>query len=185
MIIRIGLLITLFGLWPVTAMAQSACPPMAFVSALNGTQSFQQTRLLSGFSQPIVSSGSVTVSKDGVIWTVTHPVEITTRLTDKGMFQSVMGGPETPLQSNTSGNPMLTETGLLSLLRGDMKDAETYYTQLSLDEGESGWTAKLKPKNEALSSHLASITLQGCSALNEIKINQTNGDQLTVVFGSD
>ncbi|MAP94803.1 MAG: hypothetical protein CMK07_07620 [Ponticaulis sp.] len=167
------------------AVAETSCPSPETMKPLAGEQTFTQTRTLSGLDRPLVSTGTVTISDDEVIWLVTDPVDIATRITESGIYQSVAGGDETPLHAGGGGNPFLTETGLLSIMRGDLEGAEDHYDRASSDMSESGWDLVFIPKSEALSSHLKTITLNGCTALELITIHQSNGDVVSVAFGDE
>ncbi|MCI4643486.1 MAG: outer membrane lipoprotein carrier protein LolA [Hyphomonadaceae bacterium] len=183
MMLKSGIVLAGLAALSVMAVAEETCPPPETMAALVGEQAFTQTRTLSGVDRPIISNGTVVVSENSVVWTVTAPVEISTRVTEDGIFQSVMGGPETPLNSSGAGNPILTETGLLAIMRGDLSASESYYTRTMYELAEDGWTTELAPKSETVSPHLTSLTLKGCTELEEITIHQPNGDAVNVVFG--
>lgn len=180
---RLVPLILLLAVSP--AFAQERCPAPEAISPVTEAQSFTQTRILSGVDRPLVSRGSVLITPEAVEWTVTDPVEVRTRMTEDGIFQSVMGGPEEPVQAGGAANPIVSDSGLIALLRGDFTAVDTYYDtqQSTLEDGD--WQVFLAPKSDSMSAYVTDITVTGCQAIETIRLRQTNGDEMHVTFGTE
>jgi hypothetical protein len=167
------------------ALAELPCPAPEALSPITEAQSFTQTRILSGVDRPLVSRGSVLVTPEAVEWTVTDPVEVKTRMAEDGIFQSVMGGPEEPVQAGGAANPIVSDSGLIALLRGDFTAVDTYYDteKSALQDGD--WQVQMAPKSDSMSAYVTDITVTGCQAIETIRLRQTNGDEMHVTFGTE
>ncbi|WP_300379131.1 hypothetical protein [Henriciella sp.] len=163
------------------AAASTACPSFEDATEVSGQRSFKQVRTLDGVDQPLISTGTVSIEPDRVVWTVTNPLNITTTITEAGITQSVEGGPAEPIETGGGMNPMLT-TGLLDVLGGNMEDAESYFSIETMASLERRWRVKLSPKGEQVSDYIAGMTVSGCATVDEIRLDQTNGDEMIVTF---
>lgn len=176
-----GLIIA--GLVALSAGAASAqCVKPEQAAALTGKQAFTQTRTLKGLSKPLVSEGDVEAVGDSVIWRVAKPVSIVTKVSPKGITQSVEGGPDEPVgPAGGASNPFMTETGLGDLLRGDLSTMEQRYTVDRAKRAKpEGWSLTMKPKAKSLSPYIASIVAEGCKRVESITVSQPNGDRIRI-----
>lgn len=175
----------LFLLVPTPAFAQEPCPAPNALSPVTEEQAFTQTRILEGVARPLVSNGHVLVTPEAVEWTVIDPIDVKTRMTEAGIFQSVMGGPEEPVQAGGSANPIVSDSGLMALLRGDFSAVDTYYNTQKSTFAEGDWQVLLAPKSDAMSTYVTDITITGCQTIETIHLRQTNGDEMHVTFGTE
>ena len=160
-------------------MAQCAAPET--VAKLEGSHPFVQTRTLKGVNRPLVSNGVVEAKGDAIVWRVTKPVEIVTKITPTGITQSVDGGPEEVMGGGASGNPFFSETGLLDLLKGDLTKVESRYEMKRTErKSVAGWVLDLKPKSQALAPYIASINVEGCKRVEAVAVTQANGDVIRI-----
>lgn len=167
------------------AQAQSQCVKPEALGPLATKRAFVQTRRLKDIAKPLVSRGMAEPIADGVLWRVTEPVEIVTRITPKGVFQSVEGGPEETVASAASNDPFLADTGLVQLLRGDLQQVESRYeSRRSARAGKTGWRMDLTPKSEALRKFISSVTVEGCATLDHVGLTQANGDRIEIDFAN-
>ncbi|MBI1359090.1 MAG: outer membrane lipoprotein carrier protein LolA [Alphaproteobacteria bacterium] len=174
-------LIVLAGALALALPASAACVAPEQLAALTGSHDFVQTRTLKGVSRPLVSSGQVTPQSDGVLWTVTHPIEIVTHVTPTGITQSIEGGPEQPVGPSGSNNPFISETGLIELLKGDLSKLDQRYdVTRGVRARPEGWTLQLKPKGAALAPYISGIAVEGCKRVESITVEQANGDTIRI-----
>ena len=164
-----------------TTPASAACAPPEQIAALIGAHDFVQTRTLKGVSRPLVSSGTLTPEADGVLWTVTQPVKIVTRVTSSGITQSIEDEPAQPLGPAGGNSPFISETGLIDLLKGDLANLATRYeVKRSLRAKPEGWRLELKPKGASLAPYVSSIGVEGCQRIETIAVLQVNGDMIRI-----
>jgi len=162
------------------AGAGDCTPPVDLVSE-PATRAFTQTRMIDGIDRPLVSSGDMALSADEIVWTVTDPIEIITRVTETEMTQAVAGGAPEPVGGAAAAGPILSDSGLIDLLKGDLSNVDARY-DVAETESASGWTLTLAPKSAELADHILSIGVAGCEAVSLITLTQTNGDVVTVEF---
>jgi hypothetical protein len=178
-IVRIAILGALMA--GLAAPAMAACAKPEELALVRGEHAFAQTRTLKGVARPLVSSGTLETSADGVIWKVTKPIEIVTRIGPKGITQAIEGGPDEPLGAAGANNPFFSETGLIDLLRGDLSKLDTrYQVARSTRTSPEGWRLALTPKSASLTPYVASITIEGCTRVESVAVAQANGDMIRI-----
>ncbi len=157
------------------------CSEPLSVAQETSTRTFTQERSLVGIEQSLVSSGRVEVSEDVIRWIVSDPIEISTVISSGGMTQSIEGGPAQPIGAAGASNPLLSESGLIKLLKGDLTNVEASYDVNEL-ANEGGWGVSLVPKADEMAQHVSGIEVYGCTKIDIIKVNQSNGDTIKVSF---
>lgn len=168
------------------AFAQAACPAPEAMHPATGRLPFVQTRHLSSIAEPITSTGHVEVSGSEVVWTVLDPIEVRTVISDEGIRQAVEDGPLEPVSSGGVANPMVSESGLIDLLKGNFAAVGTYYeVEESAPDGNGSWKVQLYPKNADVAKYLTGINLTGCESLETVEIVQSNGDVMNIRFGTE
>lgn len=165
-----------------TAMAQCADPLSGDLAPPREPQAFTQERHLKGVSRPILSRGVASIEDEAVIWRVTTPIEIVTRIDDDGVTQAIDGGPFEPV-AQAAGGDLSTQLGFAALLRVDVEALRlSYEVEAAPNEPGSPWALKLTPRDTQLSQQIAAIRVEGCSVVDGVMVEQTNGDQLVVRF---
>jgi len=168
------------------AMAETACPAPGAMQPASGRLPFVQTRHLSNIAEPIGSSGYVDISDAEVVWTVLDPIEVRTVISDAGILQAVEDGPLEPVSSAGVANPMVSESGLIDLLKGNFAAVSTYYDVEEVPaSGSAGWRVRLHPKNAGVAEYLTGINLTGCRSIETVEIVQSNGDVMNIGFGTE
>ncbi len=163
------------------APASAVCIAPEQIAALTGAHDFIQTRMLKGVARPLVSSGTVAPEPDGVLWTMTQPVRIVTRVTASGITQSIEDAPAQSVGPAAGNNPFISETGLIDLLRGDLSKLDARYeVKRSARAKPEGWRLQLKPKGAALAPYIAGIAVEGCQRIESIAVTQANGDMIRI-----
>ncbi len=159
----------------------AACAKPETLAKLSGAQGFEQTRTLKGVKRPMKSSGVVEVSGANVMWKVTSPVSIVTKVTPQGITQSVDGGPEEKLGPAAGSNPFLTESGLMDILKGDFSAMEQRYVVKRENRTKpEGWKLDLSPRSAQLSPYIAGVRIEGCKRIEAISVDQANGDSIRI-----
>jgi len=161
-----------------------SCPSPQDIPSVNAERSFTQTRRLEGVSEPLMSKGTVVMSEQDILWAVSVPIDIKTRISPEGVFQSVLGSAEEPLQTSSETNPLVTQTGLIALLRGDFSETENYYNVTENESDSHNWSVSLTPKSEEISPFISTITVTGCENIQVFEVSQLNGDTMKVEFGT-
>lgn len=166
------------------APAVAECAKPEAVAAPKGEQAFTQTRILKGLKRPIVSTGSVLVQGETVVWTVKEPIEIITRITKTGVTQSVDGGAPEPLGPEGS-DAVLVQSGLMDLLKGQLSALDTRYSvkRAARTKGD-GWKLDMTPKAEQLKGWIAGLEVEGCTRIETVSIRQANGDVMNVALAA-
>ena len=173
-----------------TALQSATLPETGCMSPLEITgfadeQAFVQTREFAGMDQKIVSSGSVRIEGETIVWSVFDPILIVTRISGTSITQAIEHGPEEPVGSAGPANPLLAQSGLVDLLRGDLQAASTVYDVEIPDDMLNPWTVALTPQDDDLATVIASITISGCRQVEALRVNQSNGDVIAVSFSDD
>lgn len=164
------------------AAAQCADPLSGDLAPPGAPQAFTQERHLEGVSRPIRSQGIASIEDEAVIWRVTTPIEIITRIADDGVTQSIDGGSFEPVAQATGGD-LSTQLGFAALLRVDVDALRlSYEVEPVASEPGSPWALKLRPRDAQLSQQIAAIHVEGCSVVDVVTVDQANGDQLVVRF---
>lgn len=165
---------------PATARAVCPSPLTEGLSPPAATQSFRQERHLKGASRPIVSSGVVSIEDGVVVWRVTTPIEIVTRIADDGVTQSIEGGPFDPV-GEASGSGFSSRIGFAALLRADMNALKSSYTiKEAKSESEPDWAYVLSPRDPQLAEQIAAIDVEGCTTLKTVRVRQASGDMIVI-----
>lgn len=164
------------------AAAQCPSPQSGALSAPDAPRAFTQERQLSGVNRPIVSQGVATAEADGVLWRVTTPIEIVTRIANDGVTQSIEGGPFEPV-ARSSGGDLATQLGFAALVRADF-DALAHSYEINVPETEAGapWAMTLTPRDPQLAEQISAIKVVGCNDVERVAVEQVNGDKLLVDF---
>ncbi|ACT58987.1 outer membrane lipoprotein carrier protein LolA [Hirschia baltica] len=166
------------------AAADNQCLAPQSVAQEIGSRKFTQERRLEGIEQSLVSQGIVNVSADAIEWTVLDPIEITTVISPNGMTQSIEGGPAQEVGAVGASNPILSQSGLIQLLKGDLTGADANYTVTDFEIND-GWGVSLAPKAEDMAKHVTKIDVTGCMKIDSINVVQANGDQILVKFAEE
>eukprot|EP00919_Chromeraceae_sp_WS-2016_P001487 GHVR01003640.1.p1 GENE.GHVR01003640.1~~GHVR01003640.1.p1 ORF type:complete len:183 (+),score=7.53 GHVR01003640.1:567-1115(+) len=165
--------------------APTACMQPAEMTGFTGERAFTQTRKFEGIDQSMVSTGTALIEGEVIVWTVTDPISIAMTITDTSITQSIEGGPDEPVGSTASISPLLSQSGMFDLIKGDLDADSIQYDIEITDETDDGWTVALTPKSTKLAEIVSSIEISGCQALDHLTLRQASGDTVTVAFSGD
>lgn len=144
---------------------------------------FAQQRTISGMAQPLNSSGNLVIAQQqGLWWQQEKPFSLTLLLTENRMVQ-IMAGQDPQVVTAQSNPQMFQFNSLLSaLFHADRRVLEQNFTLGFTDQGKGAWTLVLTPKVSPLNRLFRSITLYGETYLNNIDINDMQGDATHIRF---
>jgi len=144
---------------------------------------FAQQRTISGMAQPLNSSGNLLIAQQqGLWWQQEKPFSLTLLLTEKRMVQ-IMAGQEPQVVTADNNPQMFQFNSLLSaLFHADRKVLEENFALDFKDLGKGAWKLVLTPRVSPLNRLFRSITLNGETFLNNIDINDMQGDATHIRF---
>lgn len=144
---------------------------------------FAQQRTISGMAQPLNSSGNLLIARQqGLWWQQEKPFTLTLLLTENRMVQIMAG--QSPQVVTADTNPQMFQfNSLLSaLFHADQRALGQNFSLNFTDLGKGVWTLVLTPKVSPLNRLFRSITLSGETFLNNIDINDMQGDATHIRF---
>lgn len=174
----LGLTLPAVVAMPVTGRAgDRTCPSPDEIHVGEFSRDFVQTRHLEGLSAPIVSTGTVTLSEDHVVWHNLSPFDIRTTFGPEGVMQSVEGGEPQAINTYGSAGSLVGGLPLTDVLRGDLGKLETLFrVTTSFDAAGGRWTGTLVPHDERLAEILGTIEVSGCTEVESITLRRPGGD---------
>lgn len=144
---------------------------------------FAQTRTIKDLPQPLRSQGKMLIARDqGLLWDQTSPFPMQLLLDDKRMVQVINGQP--PQTITAENNPQMFQFNhlLRALFQADRKVLEENFHVAFADQGEGRWTLRLTPITTPLDKIFASIDLAGKTYLENIQLNDKQGDRTDIAL---
>ena len=144
---------------------------------------FDQTRTIKDLPQPLRSQGQMLIARDqGLLWDQTAPFPMQLLLDDKRMVQAIGGQP--PQTITAGNNPQMFQFNhlLRALFQADRQVLEQNFRVEFADTGEGRWTLRLTPKTTPLDKIFATIDLAGQRNLENIQLNDKQGDRTDIVL---
>jgi len=145
---------------------------------------FDQTKQLVGLKNPLLSNGRFCVVADkGVLWRSLHPFASTLRLTRDEIIQ--WQGERVTLRLNAQQEPTLRLINgiLFAVLTGNFSELEKYFDVDGVVRN-SAWSVKLKARDSGVAKVIGAIALEGGAYVNNIAIDEANGDRTRIVFST-
>ncbi len=146
---------------------------------------FIQERIIKGMAKPLNSSGQMIISKEkGLWWQQTKPFEMTMLMTQTVMKQKT--GNQQPQVITAADNAQLFQfNSLLSaLFKADKTTLEKNFSFKFTDKGNDRWEIQLTPKVSPLNKIFKKITLSGKNHLEQVFIDDKQGDKTTLRFSN-
>lgn len=144
---------------------------------------FDQTRTIKDLPQPLRSQGQMLIARDqGLLWDQTAPFPMQLLLDDKRMVQAIGGQP--PQTITAENNPQMFQFNhlLRALFQADRQVLKQNFRVEFADTGEGRWTLRLTPKTTPLDKIFATIDLAGQRNLENIQLNDKQGDRTDIVL---
>jgi len=127
---------------------------------------FVQERTVASLSKPVVSTGRLVFSREGLTWQVETPVKAVMTFSADGA---------------SDGGAAQAEMGRLvrALVAGDLRELRQSFDIEPRGDLER-WTLQLKPRTLELAQYLRGIALGGGQHLEAIDVVEASGDRLKV-----
>lgn len=143
---------------------------------------FEQKKSLAGFKQPLVSTGDFLLWRDhGLSWHTRTPFDSRLTLARRGITQT-QGG--TTLQMGAKKEPglLVANEVMFALLSGDVSLLAQRFQISGKLVGAEGWQLRLVPSDAALAKVFKSIELSGARFVQDIRLEDMNGDLTAIRF---
>ncbi|ANI31763.1 membrane protein [Yersinia entomophaga] len=146
---------------------------------------FSQERQIKDMPQPLRSSGELLIAqKNGLWWQQQKPFPLTLVLDDKRMVQVING--QEPQIVTADSNPQMFQFNhlLRALFQAERQVLEQNFSLTFSDLGQGKWQLELKPTTSPLDKLFNTITLQGQQYLDQISLNDRQGDRTKITFSN-
>ena len=145
---------------------------------------FEQEKILSRLNRSLMSSGNFIIAVElGMVWDTLKPFPSTLALGKDYLVQSRPGGQKAVLSAQGNETFIRLADVISAVFSGRtqrlLDNFEVYYLGSASD-----WELGLLPKDKAIASFAARITMKGDSAIRSILINEQNGDSITYVMSN-
>ncbi|UPT54098.1 outer membrane lipoprotein carrier protein LolA [Dickeya zeae] len=146
---------------------------------------FTQLRQISGMAQPLKSSGAMLIARQkGLWWHQAMPFAMTLVLDDQRMVQVMNGQPPQIITAESQPQMFQFNHLLRALFQADRQVLEQNFKIDFSDLGQQRWRLVLTPKVSPLDKLFNAITLNGQAFLDEIVINDRQGDMTRIVLSN-
>lgn len=143
---------------------------------------FEQKKSLAGFKQALVSSGDFLLWRDhGLSWHTRTPFDSRLTLTRHGITQS-QGTTTLKMDAKKEPGLLLANDILFALLSGDVSLLAQRFQMSGKLVGAEGWQLRLAPTDAALTKVFKSIELSGARFVQDIRLEDQNGDLTAIRF---
>lgn len=144
---------------------------------------FSQLRQIEGMAKPLRSDGRLLIAQDkGLWWQQANPFPLTLVLDEQRMVQVMNGQP--PEIVTAQSNPQMFQFNhlLRALFQADRQVLEQNFRLDFQDLGSDRWRLVLTPSSSPLDKLFNTITLQGAAFLEQIELNDRQGDRTAITF---
>ncbi len=146
---------------------------------------FEQSKQVPGFAKPLLSRGDFLVSRErGVLWRTKTPFASQLRLTrDEILATQGNGAVAFRLDAAKEPSVRVINSLMFSLLNGDISGLGDYFRIEGQVDGRR-WQLQLQPRQAALAKLFKAIELSGESHVNQIRLDEANGDLTQLRFSA-
>lgn len=157
---------------------------LARPAVLRGT--FEQSRHLQGFHNPLVSQGDFVVARDrGVLWETRKPFPSTTVISkDRVVTRQGDGSSQVVVDKSQSQAANMVNALMPALLGGDVETLAKYFTPKETDLPGGEWRLELSPRASGLAHVFSRIVLQGDRYVRSVHLDEKGGDSTDIEFRS-
>lgn len=181
-VLRAGAALALLAVLPAHAedLLASVAARLADAPVIRGQ--FEQTRRLSGFSNPLVSRGEFVLARGrGVVWQTREPFPSSLLVTPGKL---VMRGPDGRVQQQmqAEAQPAMRVVGesMIAVLRGDLRGLSARFDVAGKLVGKDGWTLVLIPNDAGMRRVFTRIELAGDKFVRNVRLEEAGGDSTVV-----
>lgn len=133
------------------------------------TVTFEQRKYLAGLPRALVSSGSITIKEDEILWQTQKPQAQTLKITEQGIFKDSQ-------QTSATGSETIAEL-LLAILKQDERVLQQQFS-LSLQKN----CVQMVPNSDALAGVMQRILSCGNTRVERVELHETNGNRTEINF---
>jgi len=143
---------------------------------------FEQTRRLSGFSNPLVSRGDFVLARGrGVVWQTREPFPSSLLVTpDKLVVRGADGSVQQQMQADAQPAMRVVGESMIAVLRGDLRALSTRFDVTGRLVGKAGWTLTLTPTDAGMRRVFTRIVLAGDKFVRDVRLEEGSGDSTVV-----
>ncbi|AYQ50004.1 lipoprotein chaperone [Dickeya solani] len=146
---------------------------------------FSQVRQIKGMAQPLKSSGAMLIARQkGLWWHQAKPFPMTLVLDDTRMVQVMNGQPPQIVTAESQPQMFQFNHLLRALFQADRQVLEQNFRVDFNDLGQQRWRLVLTPKVSPLDKLFNAITLNGQTFLDEIVIDDRQGDMTRIILSN-
>jgi hypothetical protein len=145
---------------------------------------FEQTKVIKGFRNALVSHGEFLVARgQGVWWHTQQPFESTLVVTRTRLFTRAPDGSAADVM-DAAAEPGLRQVNELvfSLLSADLDALGDRFDVVGQPVGTAGWTLVLTPHDPQVARFLARATLAGDRFVQSVRIDDAGGGSTQIRF---
>jgi outer membrane lipoprotein-sorting protein len=142
---------------------------------------FRQTRTLAALSAPLVSTGTLVLSREhGVIWHTDTPYQVTYVIGDVSVTKIDASGHRSTTSASRGGMAQVSRM-MRAILSGDLSALYSQF-DVAADGTESRWRLLLTPNQPQLAQFVKALRMDGGAFLQTLEIDAANGDTTRVEF---
>ncbi|GLT18072.1 outer-membrane lipoprotein carrier protein [Vibrio zhanjiangensis] len=144
---------------------------------------FKQSRHLEMFNQPLISTGTFSLSKShGLIWQQQTPFAVNLILTQDKLQQTFAN--QAPKTITAQENPMAFYFShiFLSVFHSNTAVLEEGFRMNFSVQDNDEWQLVLTPKQAPLNSVFKAITLTGKNYIDQLVLEEVRGDKTNIAF---
>lgn len=143
---------------------------------------FIQQKQMAAFKKPLVTNGRlVYLRNEGVIWKLEAPIKLAYIMTDRSIVE--IGEDGKANVRNAKDVPGIEQVGrVFRSLLGAQSSAVSDLFTVSSTGALAAWQMTLTPKPGPLNQFMTQIQLNGGRNVDQIFIDETNGDKTTITF---
>lgn len=143
---------------------------------------FEQTRRLSGFSNPLVSRGDFVLARGrGVVWQTREPFPSSLLVTpEKLVMRGADGSVQQRMQAESQPAMRVVGESMIAVLRGDLRGLSARFDVTGKLVGSAGWALTLIPKDAGMRRVFTRIELAGDKFVRDVRLEEAGGDSTVV-----
>lgn len=143
------------------------------------TREFKQEKKIKAIKRPLISSGLLLVTPTGICWSTQRPFESTMKITPVGIVQKVGTNDKTEKKASDKMEIRSFIKIMMALFSADEQSLNREF-HLYFKGDLNQWSLGLKPKRKIMGKILSSIIISGSNDIENIVINEANGDMSNI-----
>ena len=136
---------------------------------------FHQEKIISGFPNPILTSGQFSIKNKELLWITEKPRNSSIKINTDGIFSLSSNGVWSKIQGQYD------KSMFLDIVNMNFKKINSIF-DIDLLGSSNSWVMKLKPKTHIAGKIFKSIIIKGGVFVSSIEIVEKNGDKTIMKF---